>query len=200
MAPRFRHKKPHSALKHGGYSALGLLPGESPAEFEQLHKRVTEELAPSGPLEEDIVSTLARLLWRKQNRSTFRNAELARNRLDAIIHEETARRNIPKSFMFMQIEEESEEVQAAREEAQRVGRERAQKELGDLYELTTVDVATDDRLLTELAVEERVDALIDKCIKRLLMVRGVKSMAIQMPSESPKVPEPRSVNRSVASS
>jgi hypothetical protein len=48
MAPQVRHKKHHSALKHGGYSALGLLPGESPTEFEQLHKRVIEEFAPSA--------------------------------------------------------------------------------------------------------------------------------------------------------
>ena len=79
MAQRPRNKKPHGALKHGGYSALGLLPGESPAEFGRLHKDLIEELAPRGPLEEDIVSTLARLLWRKQNRSTFRTAELAKN-------------------------------------------------------------------------------------------------------------------------
>jgi hypothetical protein len=181
---------------------LGLLPGESSTEFEQLHKRVIEEFAPSGPLEEDIVSTLARLLWRKQNRSTFRNAISARKRLNAIIQEEIDRRNIPKPFALalMPLEVESEVVQAAREEAQRVGRERAQKELGDLYELTTVDIATDDGLLTELAIEERLDALIDKCIKRLLMVRGVKSMTIQIPSDSPRVPKLQSVNRSTASS
>lgn len=197
MAPRLRHKKQPGAFKHGGYSALGLLPGESPAEFEQLHKDLAEELAPRGPLEEDIVSTLARLLWRKQS-STFRTAEFARNRLNAIIREEITRRNIPESFTFLPIEEESEEVQAAREEARRVGREKAQKELGDLYELTSVDVAADDRLLAELAVEERLNTLIDKCIKRLLTVKGVKSMAIQVPSESSRLPKPRSFNGSDA--
>jgi hypothetical protein len=95
MAPRLRHKKQPGAFKHGGYSALGLLPGESPAEFEQLHEDLAEELAPRGPLEEDIVSTLARLLWRKQNRSTFRTAEFARNRLNAIIREEITPETYP---------------------------------------------------------------------------------------------------------
>ena len=107
-------------------------------------------------------------------------------------------RNIPEFFTFLPIEEESEEVQAAREEARRVGREKAQKELGDLYELTSIDVAADDRLLAELAVEERLNTLIDKCIKRLLMVKGVKSMAIQVPSESSRLPKPRSFNGSDA--
>jgi hypothetical protein len=32
-----RVKKIHPALKHGGYSATGLLPGEDPAAFEKLH-------------------------------------------------------------------------------------------------------------------------------------------------------------------
>jgi hypothetical protein len=123
---------------------------------------------------------------------------LARNRLNAIIHEEIARRNIPEFLSIMPIGEESEEVQAAREEAQHAARERAQKELGDLYELTSVDIATDDGLLAELAIEERLDALIDKCIKRLLMVRGVKSVAIRMPLESPQLAKPRTVNRSAA--
>jgi hypothetical protein len=145
MAPRLRHKKQHVALKHGGYSALGLLPGESPAEFERLHKDLVEELAPRGPLEEDIVSTLARLLWRKQNRLTFPTAELVRKRCDEIIKEEIAARNIPDSFPSLDIFRPSEEVQAAREEAVRTGKEQAQKELGNLDELTECDGANDDR-------------------------------------------------------
>jgi hypothetical protein len=200
MAPQIGQKKHPSALKHGGYSALGLLPGESPTEYEKLHKAIVDEMAPHGPLEDDIVSTIARLLWRKQNRSTFRNAELARNRLSAIINEEIARRNIPNplSSLWDNMLTQSEGAQAAREEAERVGRELAQKELGDLYQLASVDVVNDDRLLAELAVEERLDAMIDKCIKRLLMVRGVKSMAIAPRSEPAQLPKARGVNRSAA--
>jgi hypothetical protein len=198
MAQRLRNKKPHGALKHGGYSALGLLPGESPAEFDRLHKDLFEELAPRGPLEEDIVSTLARLLWRKQNRSTFRTAELAKKRRTEIVKTEIATRNIPDPYPLLDLYARSEEAQAAHEEAVRVGKEQAQKELGDLFELTESDVATDDRLLADLAVEERLDAVIDKCIKRLLMVRGIKSMAIQAPSESRPLPKPRSITGSAA--
>jgi hypothetical protein len=45
MAERARLKR-SNALKHGGYSAVGLLPGESPAEFEKHHKDVIDELGP----------------------------------------------------------------------------------------------------------------------------------------------------------
>jgi hypothetical protein len=35
---RIRINKTHSALKHGGYAATIILPGEDPAEFAQLHR------------------------------------------------------------------------------------------------------------------------------------------------------------------
>jgi predicted DNA-binding transcriptional regulator AlpA len=43
-------------------------------------------------------------------------------------------------------------------------------------------------------VVERLDAFIEKCLKRLLMVRGVKSVALAPPSEPPQIHEPRDVN------
>ena len=65
------------ALKHGAYSATAVLPGESrAAEFEKLHRGLIAELVPSGVLEDDIVMTIARLVWRKQNLATLRIAEL----------------------------------------------------------------------------------------------------------------------------
>src|SRR6516225_5867500 len=82
-----RAKKIHPALKHGGYAATALLPGEDPAAFDKLLEGLIAELAPTGALEEDIVSTIARLVWRKQNLATYRIAAFAHNRLNAITHE-----------------------------------------------------------------------------------------------------------------
>ena len=53
------------ALKHAGYSALDVLPGENRAAFEKLREGLIGELGPVGPSEEDVVVTIARLLWRK---------------------------------------------------------------------------------------------------------------------------------------
>ena len=58
------------ALKHGAYSATAILPGESQAEFEKLHRDIIAGWNPSGVLENDIVMTITRLLWRKQNLET----------------------------------------------------------------------------------------------------------------------------------
>jgi len=71
-------KKVHSALKHGAYSATALLPGENEDAFRQLHQQIIAELAPAGALENDIVATIARLVWRKQNLATLRIAAVAR--------------------------------------------------------------------------------------------------------------------------
>jgi len=64
-------KKHHPALKHAGYAATGILPGESSAEFEKLHRDLIAELGPNGALENDIVATVARLVWRKKNLETL---------------------------------------------------------------------------------------------------------------------------------
>jgi hypothetical protein len=52
---RVRVKKLHPALKHGGYAATGVLPGEDRVAFEKLSKDVAAELCPNGPLENDAV-------------------------------------------------------------------------------------------------------------------------------------------------
>jgi hypothetical protein len=52
------------ARKHGAYSESILLPGEDPAAFKQMHADLIAELIPVGPLEDDIVLTIARHVWR----------------------------------------------------------------------------------------------------------------------------------------
>ena len=116
------------ALKHGGYSGTGLITGEDPAAFEKLHGNLIDEFAPAGCIEEDIVKTIAHVIWRKHNISNY----VAR-----------------------------------------------QPETGILRLRAPVD-----DLLAEWSVIDRLDAIVDRCIKRLLMVRGVKSMSMTSPSAS----------------
>ena len=61
--------KRHNALRHAGFSAATILPGESAAEFEKLHQALISEFRPNGALEEETVASLAHLLWRKKNSS-----------------------------------------------------------------------------------------------------------------------------------
>jgi hypothetical protein len=73
-------KKHHPALKHAGYTATTILPGESEADFEKLQQQVIAELNPIGALEEDAATNIARLIWRKQNLPRIRRVDLAKRR------------------------------------------------------------------------------------------------------------------------
>jgi len=182
---RIRINKTHSALKHGGYAATIILPGEDPAEFAQLHRKLIAELTPNGAMEEDIVATMAGLVWRKQNLATFRIAELARHRCEQIKAEKLAA--IPRL-----VKDFNDIDPAQRKEAIRVAEDQARNELGDTYELVEVgETATFGRLMTELQLEERFDTGIDKCLKRLLFLRGVKSISpVSSSASPPRIPGP----------
>lgn len=165
-------KKMPPALRHGGYSATGILPGESPAEFAKLHHELIAEWAPTGALEDDVIAAMALALWRKRNLATLRAAKLAQERM-AQIH----------SAMVPGVGEDPSSDQANQVERTvlercRAAQERARLELGERYALVELgEVATIDHLVTELQVMERLDGIIDRCLKRLLVVRGVKSIS-----------------------
>jgi hypothetical protein len=166
-----KFKGRHPALKHGGYSATGLLPGEDRAAFEKQHRDLIAEHAPTGALEEDIVATMARYLWRRQNLATFRIAEYAQNRSSAIRSEKFPRNSFELSPL-------GEVDPAERQEIIQAADDQARQELGDVYELVEIGpAATFDGLEKDLAIQERLDGMIDKCLKRLLFLRGLKSLS-----------------------
>src|SRR5262245_24375703 len=77
-------KKRPSALKHGVFSAMTVLPGESRTRFKRLRRDVITEYRPDGPVEKDIIDDLARFLWRKQNLGTLNTAAAARQHYHTI--------------------------------------------------------------------------------------------------------------------
>jgi len=176
MAPRV--KKPWPALKHGIFSAIAVLPGEDRAAFQKLHKELIGELAPSGALENDIVTNLARLIWRRRNLGTFRIAELA-NEHDYRIRRERIPEPSKWTFPMDAVPvfrkgADRAELEAAEEDAENQSR----RELGDTYELVEHGgLVTLEQLSSELDMHERLDSMIDRCLKRLLFVRGLKSLS-----------------------
>ncbi len=175
-----RVKKLHPALKHAGYSTTSILPGENAAEFEKLQRDLIAELTPHGAFEDDIVETMARLLWRKKNLATFRIAELARERFKQITDQK-----VPGDFAHLVSEFAINP--AAREKGLRAAEDQARQELGDTYELVEIgETATVDCLMRDSEVEDRLDARIDKCLKRLLLWRGLKSISSTSSSTPPQ--------------
>jgi hypothetical protein len=180
-----RIQKRHAALKHAGYSATSILPGESAAEFGKLHQDLIAEFTPDGAFEDEIVAAMAHLVWRKKNLVTFRLAELAQHRMTEIRAAMVPGTALPQS-------DESAEFERTFIEQWHAAEIQARTELGELYALVEMgEAATVDRLRQELDVQERLDALIDRCIKRLLLVRGLKSMSIGTTSAAPEnLPNP----------
>jgi hypothetical protein len=149
------------------YSTVNLLPGESSAEFEELRKNLIAEWAPDGALEMSCVSDLARLLWRKQNLATLRTAQRARQRLDEMVAEEVNRRDLRDPLSHLLGGDQMAAYQQQHHQAARAVDHRARDELGEEFELTEGDLGTKDALIAELELEERLDAAIDNCLKRL---------------------------------
>jgi hypothetical protein len=172
-----------TALKHGAYSQTGLLPGEDAAAFKKLHDDLVVEFSPSGPVEKNIVADLARLYWRKQNMVTYRLAEQARNRKSAIYIAVDPPPSIPGwDFGVKGPTRSPEEIRAARAAADKQARD----ELAEVWELIEVGkVATVEYLLEELSIFDRLDSIIDRCLKRLLFVRGIKSYSQHSSEASP---------------
>jgi hypothetical protein len=180
-----RVKKIHPALKHGGYAATALLPGEDPAAFEKLHQDLIAELRPDGPLENEIVVTIVRLTWRKRNLETLRIAESARKRYSVIRSEKVPSTEPPFQFYPLLDPDpdwdppDPAEVKAAQDAAET----QARKELGDRYIFVEIgEVATISRMFEDFEVEERLQAMIERCIKQLFHVKGLKSLTFTSPS------------------
>jgi hypothetical protein len=187
----------HPAIKHGGYSGMSLLPGEDPAEFKKQHGELIAEYAPTGQHEHEIVETMARLMWRKRCLWSYGLAEFARQRYSAIkLEQERSQANRTSTSGLSQ----EERVQKAAAESDLVNlwaklhqhpqyqrlternkleEEHIQRELGavDLELAKMRHVATTGYLMHELSIIDRIDGMIDRCLKRLLLVRGLKSIS-----------------------
>ena len=162
------------ALRHGVYSGMALLPVEDRAAYEKFHRDIMTEYKPVGRSEEDIVTNMADLMWRRQNLLTYRIAEYARKKHSSI-YDILSPPFEGMPMMGYEPETRSpEELRALRKHAD----EQAKTELGPALELVEIgEVATTDYLLHELSTAERLDGMIDRYLKRLLFVRGLKSLS-----------------------
>ena len=188
------------ALKHGAYAKAALLPGENPDEYKKLHKGLIVEFRPNGRMEEETVASIARLMWRRQNLPHFEVAQLAQFLADGIMKGiEQKRTNSEEDEEFLaefaqliepHIPANDPRIRAnERIRAKKAARTHRKLGDGDLFEISKV--ATLNRLIKELDLEERLDAMIDRLIKRLLFVRGLKSITSSTAAAPPATAQQR---------
>ena len=91
------------------------------------------------------------------------------------------------------IDEDGEPINTREEEreVERAADSEAQEELGEIYEFVEIGSgATFGGLTSELGIQEPLDAAINRCLKQLLMVRGVKSVAAAPPPAVKRITDP----------
>ena len=167
--------RPLNAWKHGGYSNLGVLPGEDPKEFDDFHPSLIEEWQPSGATECDAVLSLAKCMWRKSRMNIYRQAAAARKTFagaesdplqfywDAC--EEATKGYEPPEWLMQKIEVTIAELEGGKE-----------KEKLREQQLAIIEHITPDGLQQELALDALLDAKIDRLSKRLLHLKAAKQM------------------------
>jgi hypothetical protein len=88
--------------------------------------------------------------------------------------------------------ENSEENKPRREGGLGAAEDQARKELGKNYQLVEIaETATVECLMRELEVEERLDAMIDRQLNRLLLLRGIKSLPASSSTLPNSLPAPK---------
>jgi hypothetical protein len=172
-----------SALTHGIYSAIGLLPTEDPAEFEKFKQEIFDDYNPVGRSEEIIVNEIACLQWRLVHLPTYGVAMRARERHKAIYSKMPSQQ---WSFPHLLTGYEEPEPEARSPEELEALRKSVAKEartkLGQAMKLVNIgDVATIEYLEKELGIRERLHGVIARLEKRLLFVRGIKSISSSEP-------------------
>jgi hypothetical protein len=195
-----------NALKHGGYSNLGVLPGEDPKEFTRFHQSVIADLDPSGPIECDIVLNLAKCLWRKSRLGIYAVAEAARKEWGPVYAErdnaywdltiqlmKKSRQDSQRLIHAMELHESSrkaliEQLPHLKElktcsavilkvESGGEGEEELTREGSIELELASLgDRITIEGLTKEIELDARLEARIDRLLKRLYQLKAAKQM------------------------
>jgi hypothetical protein len=174
-----------TAVRYGAYK-VGLLPWEDRAAFEKLHRDFVTEFSPTGPLEEDIVLTMTRIVWRKNHMEIVRAGQRAWNRYRQIESRQES------EMTSRSVDFSCEPSLEAKEALDKVVEKEAREKLGDDYKFIEAgNDATVDGMMENFEVENRLDSMLDGCLKRFLHLRGFKSLSSST-SAAPLLPRPDS--------
>jgi hypothetical protein len=69
-----------SALKHGAFSEILILPGEDPQDYEKLKARLFAEYKVSGCSEEEIMTSIAIAFWQQRRIRLYQHVQILRAR------------------------------------------------------------------------------------------------------------------------
>ena len=189
-----------NALKHGAFAEVVILPGEDIKEFQDLHDALVNEWKPEGPTEHDAISSLAKCMWRKRRLVRYRQSEVAKferktnaehqrtmnsiEDLKKILDDANSGTQLPKEWIdYFNRYAPREKYNSDSAWLSAVGN-RINKGLSTLKTKASSApkvekvYANEECVIRELATEERIDAMIDKIIKRLAQTKTLKTIVI----------------------
>ena len=155
-----------NALKHGAFSEVLILPGEDPAAFEELKRRLFAEYNFSKCSEEKTMTSIAKAIWQLQRLGLYEHVQHLRARgsanskgsIDEAINSFLAKKGMPVIDVPIVPDQPAEKTN-----------DELLLELGKLVTL--------DHLDKELDVENKLQTKIDRLFKRLYQIKAMKSLA-----------------------
>ena len=201
-----RKKTDHhmNAITHGAFSSILILPWESKAEFAELYDELIYEWKPLGRTEQDAVLSIAKGIRRKRRMQAFLGNELDEHSCDpnhlaynevemlrtlyvSIETEpdkfETWLRGLPtqkaddlrRKFPRKDFQSDSDWVKAVQHEI-KSNLLPAARPVEDLVGPSASVLFTDEAIEHDIGIEERIDAMIDRAVKRLVQIKAMKQM------------------------
>jgi hypothetical protein len=187
-----------NALKHGAFSEAVIMPGEDPNELKELRDALYEEWDPEGPIESDLVESIALNMWRKRRfRRWLKKTYVGIESLECFIKPYNEKR----AYRLLSILDDIEDGKLTQENlasrANRMSEDYPRSNFAN--ERALLDVITykvwqalsedsqmeAERELSagsyadrEQAFEERIDAEIAKDIKQLGQIKTMKAMGL----------------------
>jgi hypothetical protein len=195
----------HPFLSPSNYSAMSVLPGENSAQFKKFREDLSDEYSPVGLSKIEQVGNIAGLMWRKKYLVTYRRARLARRYRNEVVDQRLGRSSPVGPLLTKE-----DAAQARRDEQTVETAEReVRKDLGpDSVLLDLEEVVSFETLTKELDVHERLDGMIARAIKQLVVTKGMKEVAglgpstqmlrLPKPAMSGAVPEPAGIAASMS--
>jgi len=203
----------NNAITHGAYAKDLLLPNESREQFELLHQGLIEEWNPTGTLENDTVLTLAKCIWQKRRIEGFYREEALDSRYQnayemklvfyiademedaetleqatrwiSILPEEYGKwveETVPRSSF----DDDKSWIAAVTLKILRIAgeRERIARTRIDLTGQTHRSANLRELTAKEIALDERLDAQIDRAFKRLAQLKTFKQIVAEQASRA----------------
>jgi hypothetical protein len=201
----------NNAITHGAYAKDLLLPDECPEEFELLHRGLIEEWNPTGTLENHTVLTLAQYVWSKRRNERFYHEEAVDSRYqnademrwiiyltDGLDGAETLEQATPfisklpelyRAWMEEQVprskfDDDKSWIKCLRRRILGFAMQNERFAIATRHLTGKSHRSANLRELTakKIAIDERLDACIDKAVKRLAQLKAFKQIVAEQTS------------------